>query len=109
MRIYRDFDRFLVFRVKTLLEEHGIPCFIKNEFVSGAIGEVSPFDSQPEVWLSDPLWEKRAKALIEGFKQDVSDDSQVEDWSCSHCGEVNAASFDVCWQCQHSPEETRHE
>ncbi|WP_100656618.1 DUF2007 domain-containing protein [Alteromonas flava] len=101
MLIYRDYDRFLVFRIKSLLEEHGIPCFLKNEFIAGAIGEVSPLDAQPEVWLTDPEWAPKAYALIDAFQHDCANKNNGQDWVCLNCGEANSASFEVCWQCQH--------
>ena len=59
----------MVWRVKQLLEDNHIPCFIKNEFASGAIGELSPLDSLPEVWLTDDGYETKAKALLAEFSQ----------------------------------------
>jgi hypothetical protein len=98
--IFRDFDRFMVFRVKQLLEDSGIPCFIKNEFLSGAIGEVAPLDAQPEVWLSDDEWQLKAEQLIADFTSQSEQQRASGDWVCLNCGEANDASFVICWQCQ---------
>lgn len=100
MRIYRDYDRFMVYQIKQLLDANDIPCYLKNEFIAGAIGEVSPLDGQPEVWLMDPEWEARAQQLIDKhLAENVSRQSQA-DWYCKQCKETNDASFDVCWQCE---------
>ncbi len=96
LKIYSHEDRFLVTQVKDALEAHGIPCFIKNEFSSGAIGELSPFDAWPEVWLSDPEWQPRAEKII----ADVSPaKTQTGSWHCDKCNETNEGSFEFCWQC----------
>tara|TARA_R110000744_G_scaffold55666_9_gene117601 strand:+ start:9478 stop:9789 length:312 start_codon:yes stop_codon:yes gene_type:complete len=94
MRIYTNNDRFMVWQVKQLLDEHKIPCFIKNEFASGAMGELSPLDCQPEVWLNDASWQARAETLIEQMQEHTA----IE-WVCSGCGETNGGNFEVCWQC----------
>ena len=96
LKIYSHEDRFLVMQVKTALEAHGIPCFIKNEFSSGAIGELSPFDAWPEVWLSDEEWQARAEKIIAELSSDTVDQSP---WLCTNCNEKNEATFELCWQC----------
>ncbi|TWU38706.1 hypothetical protein Q31b_37840 [Novipirellula aureliae] len=30
-----------------------------------------------------------------------SPDETGTKWKCENCGELNASSFDLCWQCQH--------
>ena len=100
MRIFRDYDRFMVYQIKQLLDANAIPCYLKNEFISGAIGELSPLDSQPEIWLLDDEWELRAQTLINSHLDQRESRQAQADWRCEHCNEVNDASFDVCWQCQ---------
>ena len=102
IRIYRDFDRFNVYNIKQLLEDNNIPCHLKNEYVAGAIGEVSPLDAQPEVWLIDAEWENRAQQLIDEYLNDKVAKQGLSEWQCTHCGEMNDPSFDICWQC-HKP------
>lgn len=99
MKIYSHTERFMVWRVKALLEEQGIPCFIKNEFAIGAIGELAPMDVLPEVWLVDSEWEARARQLI----NEVSAAQESPPWICPHCGEKNEGAFEVCWQCGRDP------
>ena len=95
-KIYSHEDRFMVQQVKQLLEDNGIPCFIKNEFAGGAIGELAPFDTWPEVWLTDSEWQTRAEHLINTLQ---SQPQRTEPWVCQHCHEKNEGSFEVCWQC----------
>lgn len=97
MKIYSHDDRFMLWQVKQWLEENGVPCFIKNEFASGAMGELAPLDCQPEVWLVDDSWQARAHNLIEqlAFNQRPC----RQEWICPACAESNARSFEVCWQC----------
>ena len=94
MKLYTNNDRFMVWQVKQLLDQHNIPCFIKNEFASGAMGELSPLDCQPEVWLNDASWQPRAEKLIAQMNTVTR-----EEWVCPNCAETNGGNFEVCWQC----------
>jgi hypothetical protein len=96
IKLYTNNDSFMVWQVKHLLDDHQIPCFIKNEFASGAMGELSPLDCQPEVWLNDASWQPRADTLIAKMK--MENNTAIE-WVCSACGESNGGNFEVCWQC----------
>ena len=87
----------MVFQVKQLLDDNGIPCFIKNEFAIGGIGELSPFDALPEVWLTDDEWQPRAEKLI--AQLDSENKQGTFSWVCPECQESNEASFEICWQC----------
>lgn len=104
MKIYSHDDRFMVWQVKQWLDENAVPCFIKNEFASGAMGELAPLDCHPEVWLADNSWQSRAQSLIEqmAFNQHRPQD----EWICANCAEQNDASFEVCWQCGCDPEKS---
>ena len=86
----------MVFQIKQLLGEQGIPCSVKNEFAIGAMGELSPMDALPEIWISDPRWLLKAQQFIADFEYQPLDSSP---WICSQCDEKNGASFELCWQC----------
>jgi hypothetical protein len=86
----------MVFQIKQLLEDKGIPCFVKNEFAIGAMGELSPMDVLPEVWINDYEWLDKANQFINEFTlQPTSNES----WVCNACQESNASNFEICWQC----------
>lgn len=86
----------MVWQIKQLLEQHGIPCFIKNEFAIGAMGELSPFDVLPEVWLADEGWLPKAQQFIQNFEYQPTRQAA---WLCAQCQESNEANFALCWQC----------
>ena len=79
-----------------MLDNAGIPCFVKNEFAIGGIGDLAPFDCLPEVWLADEEWEPKAKRLL---KELLEQNHGEEDWFCPFCKEKNAANFEICWNC----------
>ncbi|GAA6183444.1 MULTISPECIES: putative signal transducing protein [Alteromonadaceae] len=98
-KIYWHNDRFRIYQIKQLLDDNHIPNFIKNEFAIGAIGELSPLDAMPEVWLTDDAWQHKANKLIEEF--DVQP-AEAKNWVCEKCNEENEGSFSLCWNCGNS-------
>ena len=97
--IYTNENRFLVSNVKNIIQNAGIEIFLKNEYVAGGAGDLSPFDTWLEVWVEDEDYE-RATQLI----NDIQNTKNAADWVCPVCNETNSASFDFCWQCQHERE-----
>nr|WP_136250367.1 DUF2007 domain-containing protein [Ningiella ruwaisensis] len=100
-RFYKDFDQFRVRQIFELLEDAGIPCTIKNEFIQGASGEIPHHEALPEVWLIDAQWETKATKLLREFESDLqSHDAPASDWACRCCHEVNEPQFRICWKCE---------
>lgn len=95
--IFSNEHLFAVENVKNLLAAQGIEVMIKNEYAQGAIGEISAFDAWPEAWLVNEADFQRADEIVKASQESRS----AADWICNHCQEINAASFDICWQCQH--------
>ena len=100
-RFYKDFHQFKVRQIYTLLNDAGIPCTIKNEFIQGASGEIPHHEALPEVWLLDDGWENKAEALLAQFEQDVkAEDVEDVQWICGSCNEENEPQFRICWRCE---------
>ena len=68
--------------LKNLLEQSAITCFIRNDQLSGGLGEIPFLDCLPELWVT------RDEDLAE-----------CEEWRCTLCGESNEGQFALCWQC----------
>lgn len=83
---------------KFSLEAEGIKYLIKNEFSQGAVGELPPTESWPQIWvINDQDFDKAEQLCIEvESKQQES----TSEWFCRNCDEINASSFEYCWQCQ---------
>ena len=94
--VYSNENHFLVNNAKLLIDAQGISTFIKNEFAQGAVGEISPFDAWPEVWVTN---DDDFEQAIEILKSSHSSD-KGKDWVCQSCSEENDPSFEVCWNCQ---------
>jgi len=100
LKLFANDDPFLFQLVQSELESLGIPHFVKNQFASGAMGELAPQDTIQEVWLTDPTWLARAKKVVEDLVRENEPEQALADWRCSHCGELNDGAFALCWQCQ---------
>ncbi len=94
--IYTRENRFFVANARNILEANNFDIVVKNEFVSSAIGEVSPFDSWVELWLRNDSDYDRACDVINNA---LSKEGDAE-WVCAACHETNDASFELCWNCQ---------
>lgn len=93
--IYSNENILLVTNMKNLIKSAGIEVIIRNEYAHGAIGEISAFDTWPELWLVKESDLAAANAIVESSKQQSN-----SQWQCPNCQEFNADSFELCWQCQ---------
>jgi len=98
-KFYSDYNQVKVRQVKALLDDAGVPCFVKNEYIQGASGEVPPHETLPEVWLIDNRYLSDAQALLEQLESDLSEHADTP-WTCKQCAEENEGQFMICWQCQ---------
>jgi len=90
-------DPLLARHLQNVLESNGIPCYLRNESLRIAQGEVP----MPECWLELWIDDDADVALAEKL---VSDDALVTDdsspgWRCGGCSEEIDAQFDACWKC----------
>ena len=93
--IYTHENKLLVENARNLLQMEGIETVMKNEFSSGAAGDLAPLDTWPELWLVDDTQLAVAKTLIENMEEQANG----PDWRCNNCQEINGAAFEVCWSC----------
>jgi len=93
--IFTQQNRLLVNNARNIVESAGIETVLRNEYASGAAGDLSPFDTWLELWVVNDEDYDKAMKIIEG----ISSKQSRSDWVCSICGEKNDASFDICWKC----------
>ena len=82
--------------LKNLLEHSGIVCVIRNDQLSGGLGEIPFLDCLPELWVIRDQELPRAEALLAATEQTSE---QRKEWHCRKCNETNEGQFAVCWQC----------
>jgi hypothetical protein len=97
-RVYTTDSVAMAWHIRNVLEQYGIDALVKNDKLYAIAGEVPLTECMPEVWVK-PLEYIRAEQIIRELESDAPPDGP--DWLCENCGESNAASFDICWNCQH--------
>ena len=81
---------------RNVLEQDGIRCIVKNEQLSGALGEVPFLECLPELWVVNDRDREPAERLLKELR---SDRTSQADWRCPKCHESNEGQFAVCWNC----------
>lgn len=95
--LYTHENKIIVENARNCVREAGIESILKNEYSAGGIGELSPLETWPELWVHEENFDK-AKEIVEQLTSKVSG----ENWECSKCNEENESTFEVCWNCQSS-------
>jgi len=98
-RVYSSEDGLLIDYLHGLLQAKGIPCMRRNQFLSGAAGELPPNECWPEVWVEEDSDLPQAEDLIRRALQDT--EKPEHDWVCPGCQERIEAQFATCWNCGH--------
>ena len=98
IRVYTARTIAMVGHIKNVLEASGIPCFLRNEFLSAGFGELHPpSECWPEVWVTNDSDAERALELL---SESTPDREPAEGpWRCPRCGEEVDAIFAECWNC----------
>lgn len=95
-RVYSSADSLLTHHLRNILENAGIACQVRNEFLMGGAGDLPVLDVWPEIWVEDTDAE-RATALIQIQLQ--PDATAAKEWTCPECGTRCEGQFDACWNC----------
>jgi len=83
--------------LKDLLEQAGIPSWIKNQRGSSLAGEVPFAEVFPELWILNEADYDAAREFVEDWH--TATPAASTDWSCPGCGELHKKDFTACWNC----------
>lgn len=97
-KVFTHENRLIVFNLKNILQEKGVECVIKNEFASGGVGDLAPFETWPELWVKDD----RDQVLVDQLLMEIGSNDNGSVWQCRQCMEENEGQFGICWKCGHS-------
>jgi|WetSurMetagenome_2_1015567.scaffolds.fasta_scaffold528457_1 hypothetical protein len=96
-KVYEGLDPLMVGLIKNILENEGISCITRNEYLASAAGEIPPSECWLEIWVENDLQYDDAEKII---KTVLSDDlPSGPEWVCPNCGEENENQFSECWNC----------
>ena len=96
LKVFENFDFSRVGQLQSLLESHGIPTFIKNQFTSSVMGEVPFVEVCPQLFILNDSDLVRAQVLLE--TGDIQSEPAA-DWVCATCGAEVEGQFSACWRC----------
>ena len=82
--------------LRNLLEQSGIACVIKNEQLSGGLGEIPFLECLPELWVLRDEQLTAAQTLLAEIRDSAT---RLPEWRCPACGELNEGQFAACWSC----------
>jgi len=94
-RVTRSWTLAEIGLYRSVLEQNGIACLVKNEQLAGALGEVPFLECSPELWVLDDRDLPKAERLIEELTEPTTGSA----WRCRHCGKDNDPEFGACWSC----------
>ncbi len=95
-----DFTR--VGHCQAILEEAGIPCFIRNENSQNLLSGLPDMACQPVLCVTDDADAERAKELLRDFivtERAIESEENSAEWKCPQCGETVPGNFGSCWKC----------
>ncbi|WP_297529388.1 putative signal transducing protein [Thiohalobacter sp.] len=107
IRLYSAPDLIALQPARDLLDAAGIPYLVRNEFLSGALGELPAQEIWPQIWVAEADID-RARTALQPLKSAPARD-KGSPWTCPRCGEENDASFEICWQCGQPRDERRQD
>lgn len=95
-RVYSHPNNLLVHHMRNVLENAGIDCQLRNEFLTGGAGDLPLVDCWAEVWVAEHSV-ARAEQLIHAHSEALT--APQLDWRCDSCGTQCEGQFDSCWHC----------
>ncbi len=94
-KIYTSTEQFQLGHITSMLKESGIDYVVRNDFLSGALGELPPHECWPEIWITHDEDYDKGQAIVTEASISITD---MGKWQCE-CGEENEGTFGSCWKC----------
>jgi hypothetical protein len=95
--IFTHQDSARVGLCRSLLDEAGIACFVRND-AGGMIAGVPIPVFYPALCIINDADYDRARAIVAASQATVS--ATGGDWICPHCQSAVPATFASCWNCE---------
>ncbi len=95
-KVYENFDLSRVGQMQSILESNGIATFLKNQYASGALGEIPFVEICPQLFVLKKRDVERARALLQ---VELPEGRRASDWVCPECGIDIEGQFENCWKC----------
>ena len=86
--------------IKAALEEVGIEARVVGDHLQNAVGDLPAVAIAPRVWVRTEKFDQARKIITDHQARRQSRATLASEWKCAECGEPNALSFEICWNCQ---------
>ena len=93
-RVFRAASLLQVAHARNVLTAAGIDSELRNQYLAGALGDLPPFETWPQLWVEDPLESMALRAL-----ERAANAPPGAPWTCGQCGELLEPQFTTCWRC----------
>ena len=93
--VHKDYT--IVGFYRSVLEEAGIPCMIRNEHTHHLMSDIPIPALYPALCVMKDEDAERAVEILREYKRGAEEPTQ--DWECTSCGEPVPGSFGSCWNC----------
>ena len=94
-KIHTGCEEFRIGHIVSMLEQAGIEYVLRNQYLSGALGELPATECWPEIWVAHDEDFDAAMTMVRQATEDLTNSGP---WVCQ-CGETNEGQFGYCWQC----------
>lgn len=96
-KVYTTDNVTMAWHLRNVLEQHDIAAQVRNANLYSVAGELPVNECLPEIWVR-PLDFRRAEQILRETQTDA--ENCGPDWQCASCSQMNAGSFELCWNCQ---------
>ena len=97
-RVFRAASLIQVAHARNVLLTAGIPSELRNQYLSGALGDLPLLETWPQLYVEDADEAAALRALARAATAPAG-----ISWICDDCGEVLEPQFTSCWRCGFSP------
>ncbi|MEM0895692.1 MAG: DUF2007 domain-containing protein [Verrucomicrobiota bacterium] len=96
--VYSHYDFARVGYYKSILEEAGIQCFVRNQNADMGIMGGALTDTIPALCVMDPDQYRIARQILSSHEFPSEEEVRIPSWNCE-CGEEVPEGYDSCWKC----------
>ncbi len=93
-RVFRAASLIEVAHARNVLMAAGIQSELRNQYLSGALGDLPMLETWPQLFVEDDDETAALRALSRATHEPGG-----TPWTCEHCGESSGPQFTHCWRC----------
>jgi Putative prokaryotic signal transducing protein len=93
-RVFRAATLIQVAHARNLLLTAGIQSELRNQYLSGALGDLPMLETWPQLFVEDDDESAALRTLARAAAAPTG-----APWTCQQCGERSEPQFTNCWRC----------